>query len=42
MSPSVALTCPIVLIFALLGLAKTMALGPMPDLAAHAGFSTAS
>ncbi|MFG2607119.1 DoxX family protein [Streptomyces sp. NPDC048514] len=42
MSLSAALTCLIVLIFALLGVAKTMALGPMPDLAAHAGFTSAS
>ncbi|MFF9767872.1 DoxX family protein [Streptomyces sp. NPDC014636] len=29
------------LISALLGVAKIMALGPMPELAAHAGFTTA-
>ncbi|MFI9614984.1 DoxX family protein [Streptomyces sp. NPDC052023] len=32
--------CLIVLIFALLGVSKLLALGPMPELAAHAGFST--
>jgi hypothetical protein len=37
---SAALVCLIVLIFALLGVAKILALGPMPELAAHAGFST--
>ncbi|MGW7253810.1 DoxX family protein [Streptomyces sp. NPDC054834] len=42
MSLSAALACLIVLIFALLGVAKIMALGPMPELAAHAGFTTAS
>ncbi|MFF7755891.1 DoxX family protein [Streptomyces sp. NPDC007971] len=42
MSLSAALTCLIVLIFVLLGVAKIMALGPMPELAAHAGFTTAS
>ncbi|MFE9497722.1 DoxX family protein [Streptomyces collinus] len=42
MSLSAALACPIVLIFTLLGVAKTLALGPMPELAAHAGFTTAS
>ncbi|WP_405552105.1 DoxX family protein [Streptomyces sp. NBC_01171] len=42
MSPLAALTCPIALIFTLLGVAKIMALGPMPELAAHAGFTTAS
>ncbi|MFF8406720.1 DoxX family protein [Streptomyces sp. NPDC015684] len=30
------------MIFALLGVAKMLALGPMPELAAHAGFTTAS
>lgn len=39
MSLSAALACLIVLIFALLGVAKIMALGPMPELAAHAGFT---
>ncbi|ANP49996.1 hypothetical protein J2Z21_001328 [Streptomyces griseochromogenes] len=39
MSPSAALACPIVLIFALLGAAKILALGPMPELAAHVGFT---
>ncbi|MFJ9712674.1 DoxX family protein [Streptomyces sp. NPDC101234] len=42
MSLPTALACLIVLIFTLLGVAKTMALGPMPGLAAHAGFTTAS
>ncbi|MER6128511.1 DoxX family protein [Streptomyces sp. NPDC001795] len=42
MSLSAALACPIVLIFALLGVAKIMALGPMPELAAHAGFTTSA
>lgn len=42
MNLSAALACPIVLVFALLGVAKIMALGPMPELAAHAGFTTAS
>ncbi|MFJ9350482.1 DoxX family protein [Streptomyces sp. NPDC101237] len=42
MSLSAVLACLIVLIFALLGVAKIMALGPMPELAAHAGFTTAS
>ncbi|MGW7525780.1 DoxX family protein [Streptomyces sp. NPDC054783] len=42
MSLSAALACLIVLIFALLGVAKIMALGPMPELADHAGFTTAS
>ncbi|GHB72314.1 hypothetical protein GCM10010377_73640 [Streptomyces viridiviolaceus] len=37
-----ALICLIVLIFTLLGVAKRLALGPMPELAAHAGFSTAA
>ncbi|MEU6087166.1 DoxX family protein [Streptomyces sp. NPDC047085] len=39
---SVSLTCLIALIFALLGAAKILALGPMPELAAHAGFTTAA
>ncbi|MQY38726.1 hypothetical protein SRB17_67390 [Streptomyces sp. RB17] len=39
---SVSLTCLIALIFALLGVAKILALGPMPGLAAHAGFTTAA
>ncbi|MFI1770029.1 DoxX family protein [Streptomyces sp. NPDC020800] len=39
MSLSAALAGLIVLIFALLGMAKIMALGPMPGLAAHAGFT---
>ncbi|MGQ4416241.1 hypothetical protein ACN6LA_001933 [Streptomyces sp. SAS_269] len=39
MSLSAGLACLIVLIFALLGVAKTMALGPMPKLAAHAAAS---
>ena len=30
------------LIFALLGVAKVLALGPMPELAAHAGFTTSA
>jgi len=42
MSLSAALACLIVLIFALLAVAKIMALGPMPGLAAHAGFTTSS
>ncbi|MGW2702841.1 DoxX family protein [Streptomyces sp. NPDC001340] len=42
MSLSAALACLIVLIFALLGVAKIMALGPMPELAAHAGFTTSA
>ncbi|MFF4037208.1 DoxX family protein [Streptomyces sp. NPDC001816] len=42
MSLSAALACLIVLIFALLGVAKIMALGPMPGLAAHAGFTIAA
>ncbi|GAA3135453.1 DoxX family protein [Streptomyces echinatus] len=37
-----SLTSLIALIFALLGAAKILALGPMPDLAAHAGFTTAA
>ncbi|GGT21266.1 DoxX family protein [Streptomyces chromofuscus] len=37
-----ALICLIVLIFALLGVAELLALGPMPELAAHAGFRTAA
>lgn len=37
---SVVLTCLIALIFAVLGAAKILALGPMPELAAHAGFTT--
>ncbi|MFF4213152.1 DoxX family protein [Streptomyces sp. NPDC001796] len=36
----VTLVCLIALIFALLGVAKLLALGPMPEMAAHAGFST--
>jgi len=40
MSFSGSLVCLIVLIFAMLGVAKILALGPMPELAAHAGFST--
>ncbi|MEU9992829.1 DoxX family protein [Streptomyces sp. NPDC048045] len=39
MSLSATLAGLIVLIFALLGVAKIMALGPMPGLAAHAGFT---
>ncbi|MFB7504691.1 DoxX family protein [Streptomyces broussonetiae] len=39
---SASLTCLIALIFALLGTAKILALGPMPELAAHAGFTTAA
>ncbi|MET8957668.1 DoxX family protein [Streptomyces sp. NPDC004533] len=35
-----SLDCLIVLIFAMLGVAKILALGPMPELAAHAGFTT--
>ncbi|MFF8192971.1 DoxX family protein [Streptomyces bobili] len=42
MSASAALACLIVLTFALLGVAKILALGPMPELAAHGGFTTAS
>lgn len=42
MSLSAALACPIVLVFALLGVAKIAALGPMPEPAAHAGFTTAA
>ncbi|MFI9804582.1 DoxX family protein [Streptomyces sp. NPDC052301] len=42
MSLSAALTSLIVLIFAVLGVAKIMALGRMPEPAAHAGFTTAS
>ena len=34
------LLCLIALIFALLGMAKMLALGPAPKMAAHAGFST--
>ncbi|WP_206305521.1 DoxX family protein [Actinacidiphila soli] len=34
------LLCLIALIFALLGMAKMLALGPMPKMAAHVGFST--
>lgn len=34
------LLCLIALIFALLGMAKMLALGPVPKMAAHAGFST--
>ncbi|MFJ8098073.1 DoxX family protein [Streptomyces griseofuscus] len=37
-----SLTSLIALIFALLGVAKILALGPMPELAAHAGFTTAT
>ncbi|MER7183492.1 DoxX family protein [Streptomyces hyaluromycini] len=40
MSLSAALACPIVLVFALLGVTKILALGPMPELAADAGFTT--
>ncbi|MGW1894060.1 DoxX family protein [Streptomyces sp. NPDC002004] len=40
MSLSAAPACLIALIFALLGVAKILALGPMPELAAHAGFTT--
>ncbi|MFF4550537.1 DoxX family protein [Streptomyces sp. NPDC001435] len=40
MSLSSALAFLIVLIFAMLGVAKILALGPMPGLAAHAGFTT--
>ncbi|MFE2098800.1 MULTISPECIES: DoxX family protein [unclassified Streptomyces] len=39
---SASLTCLIALIFALLGAAKILALGPMPELAAHAGFTPAA
>ncbi|MFJ9833489.1 DoxX family protein [Streptomyces sp. NPDC101169] len=39
MSLTAVLTCLIVLIFALLGATKIMAAGPMPELAAHAGFT---
>ncbi|WP_432074115.1 DoxX family protein [Streptomyces wuyuanensis] len=42
MSLSATLACLIMVIFALLGAAKILALGPMPELAAHAGFTTAS
>ncbi|RPE38532.1 DoxX-like protein [Streptomyces sp. Ag109_O5-1] len=42
MSLSASLACPIVLIFALLGVTKILALGPMPELAADAGFTTAA
>jgi hypothetical protein len=42
MSLSAALACLIVLIFALLSVAKILALGPMPELAAHAGFTTSA
>ena len=42
MSLSAALACLIALVFALLGVAKILALGPMPELAAHAGFTTVS
>ncbi|MFJ5032508.1 hypothetical protein ACIQB5_31395 [Streptomyces sp. NPDC088560] len=37
---SASLTCLIALIFALLEAAKILALGPIPGLAAHAGFTT--
>ncbi|MFI6354483.1 hypothetical protein ACIBJF_17920 [Streptomyces sp. NPDC050743] len=39
---SASLTCFIALIFALLGVAKILALGPMPELAAHGSFTTAA
>ncbi|GGW09186.1 hypothetical protein GCM10018980_23240 [Streptomyces capoamus] len=39
---SLSLTCLIASVFALLGVAKILALGPMPELAAHAGFTTAA
>ncbi|MER6066642.1 DoxX family protein [Streptomyces sp. NPDC001792] len=39
---SASLTSLLALIFALLGVAKIMALGPMPELAAHAGFTTSA
>ncbi|MFF7968092.1 DoxX family protein [Streptomyces sp. NPDC007903] len=39
---SASLTCLIASIFTLLGVAKILALGPMPELAAHAGFTTAA
>ncbi|MEU6668046.1 DoxX family protein [Streptomyces sp. NPDC046727] len=39
---SASLTCLLALIFALLGAAKILALGPVPELAAHAGFTTAA
>ncbi|MEU4040200.1 DoxX family protein [Streptomyces collinus] len=42
MSLFVILTCLIVLIFALLGGAKILALEPMRELAVHAGFTTAA
>ncbi|AOR31640.1 hypothetical protein BFF78_11780 [Streptomyces fodineus] len=42
MSLSAGLACLIVLIFALPGVAKIMALGPMPEPAAHAGFTPAA
>ncbi|MFF3465234.1 DoxX family protein [Streptomyces sp. NPDC002619] len=42
MSLSASLASLIVSIFALLGGAKTLALGPMPELAAHAVFTTAA
>ncbi|KOV58178.1 DoxX family protein [Streptomyces sp. MMG1121] len=39
---SASVTCLIILIFAMLGVAKILALGPMSELAAHAGFTTAA
>ena len=39
---SVALTCLVTLIFAVLGVAKILALPPMRELAAKSGFSTAA
>ncbi|MET8810078.1 DoxX family protein [Streptomyces sp. NPDC004546] len=39
---SASLPCLIASIFALLGVAKILALGPMAELAAHAGFTTAA
>ncbi|MEU6950629.1 DoxX family protein [Streptomyces sp. NPDC046316] len=39
---SITVVCLIVLIFTLLGVAKLLALKPMPEMAAHAGFSTAA
>jgi hypothetical protein len=42
MNPSIALASLIALIFTVLGMAKILALAPMRELAAHAGFSTAA
>ncbi|MGW3207547.1 hypothetical protein [Streptomyces sp. NPDC001135] len=42
MNLSAGLACPIVVIFALLGVARITALGPMPEPAAHAGFTPAA